>query len=314
MKLLYVTSNNEKIKAAKKVLEPFVKVEKVSLDLIEIQDTSLNVAIKKARDAYEIFQKPLFITDSSFCIKALNNFPGAYAKDVERLLGDKGILKLLEGEVNRDAYYLDILVYIDAYGIETFTSTMDGVIAEESLKGNYEPFDKIFIKNGYEYPVAYYQDNFTAYENKTYDLFLKFLKKRKVARGITIINNQVLLLHRRRKEKNKILDYYAIPGGGLEKGEKPEDACLREIEEETSIKVKIANFLEFETYEVGVCYYFKTDYLSGEIALGGEEKEHNSPDNFYEIALIDIDKIDKLTIPGKGLEMIKKVVSLSKNK
>ncbi len=136
------------------------------------------------------------------------------------------------------------------------------------------------------------------------------MEKRKVARGIVFFKDQVLLLHRIRKEGNKYLEYYAIPGGGIENLETKEEACIREVKEETSIDVKINLYLGMEEYDRGIAYYYLTDYISGEVSLGGEEKEQNNPDNFYEIAFIKIADLDKIMIYGLGGEMIKKAYKI----
>lgn len=315
MELIYVTGNKKKIEAAKNILEKEnLKIKQVDLNLEEIQGNILDVAIKKANGAYLVLQKPLIINDSNLEIESLNGFPGAYTKYVEETLKDDGILNLLSDKENRRACYTDILVYIDKYGYHAFSSSITGNISKESLKGNYYPYDKIFIKDGLEYPIAYYgqQEIDKLYENDTYVKLLSFLKKRKVARGITFIDDKVLLLHRIRKDNNEILEYYAIPGGGVEENETIEDACLREILEETNLEVSLNLFLDHEEYETGVCYYFLTNYLGGTPVLGGEEKEKNNPDNFYEIALIDISKIDTINMYGIGKQMIKQAYRIYK--
>ncbi len=129
---------------------------------------------------------------------------------------------------------------------------------------------------------------------------------RKVARGICFIEDKVILLKRIRKENNKYLNYYAIPGGGIEEGETNEEACIRELKEETSLDVTINSFLGMEEYNTGICYYYKVNYLGGTPILGGEEKERNNPDNYYEIQLIDVHDLDNIFIYGKGKDMIKK--------
>ena len=136
----------------------------------------------------------------------------------------------------------------------------------------------------------------------------KFLEKRKVARGITFFDDKVLLLHRIRKG-NELLEYYAIPGGGVEENETMEEAVVRELKEETSIDVKINSYLGMEAYDMGVCYYYVTEYKAGEIQLGGEEKAQNNPDNFYEIELVPTSNLDKIKIYGFGVEMIKKALN-----
>ncbi len=310
MKLYFVTSNPHKIKACKKVLDGIVDIQSISFDLPEIQATSREVAIRKSKDAYQKLQSPLIIVDSAFQIKALDDFPDAYANYVEHTLKDTGILKLMEGETDRRASYLDTLVYIDKYGYQVFEDETKGLISETSYPGVGEPYDKIFIRDGDEFPVIYY-DNLgdTIYENKTYLMLKEFLEKRKVARGITFFDDKVLLLHRKRREGNEILEYYAIPGGGVEENETREEAVVRELKEETSIDVKINAYLGMEAYDTGVCYYYVTEYKTGEIELGGEEKAQNNPDNFYEIELVPITNLDKIKIYGLGVEMIKKALN-----
>ena len=136
--------------------------------------------------------------------------------------------------------------------------------------------------------------------------------KRKVSRGIIFIDDKVVLLKRIRKENNKYLHYYAIPGGGIEENETIEDACIREIKEEVSLDVTINKYLGVEEYETGICYYYKVNYLGGKPILGGEEKERNNPDNYYEVSLIDIKDLDNIFIYGQGISMIKKAFNTNK--
>ena len=131
-------------------------------------------------------------------------------------------------------------------------------------------------------------------------------EKRKVSRGIIFIEDKVVLLKRVRKDGNNFLHYYAIPGGGVEEGETLEEACLREVYEEVTLKVSMNKYLGMEEYEGGICYYYKVNYLGGTPVLGGEEKEQNNPNNSYEVALIDIKELDNIFIYGNGIDMIKK--------
>ncbi len=314
MKLYFVTSNPHKIKAAKKLLKDVVDIQSISFELPEIQGDSRSVAIRKAQDAYQKIGEPLIIVDSAFKIKALNDFPDSYANYVEHTLKDDGILKLMKDVDNRSASYVDTLVYIDKYGLEIFENETLGTISKESLQGDFEPFDKIFIKNEDQYPIAYYDKQAdTIYENDTYLKLKEFLEKRHVARGITFFDDKVLLLHRIRKENSEYLEYYAIPGGGKEDKETLEDAVVRELKEEASIKVKINSYLGKETYATGVCYYYFTEYQSGSIELGGEEKAQNNPDNFYEIKLIKVSELPKIETLGIAKDMILKAYNIFKD-
>ena len=130
--------------------------------------------------------------------------------------------------------------------------------------------------------------------------------KRIVARGITFINDDVLLIERYRKDGNKMLHYFTIPGGGVEEGESYEETAIRETYEETCVKTKVIEYLEEEDYGDGMAHWYYMKYLSGIPELGGEEKERNKPDNSYKVVLINIKDINKINILGRGKTLIKK--------
>ena len=124
--------------------------------------------------------------------------------------------------------------------------------------------------------------------------------KRIVARGITFIDNNILLIERYRKDGEKLLHYFTIPGGGVEDDETQEEAAIRETLEETCVNVEVIEYLEEEDYKTGICYWYYMKYLSGTPTLGGEEKERNNPDNSYKVVLINMNYIDKINILGRG--------------
>ncbi|MEO5499206.1 MAG: NUDIX domain-containing protein [Candidatus Saccharimonadales bacterium] len=67
---------------------------------------------------------------------------------------------------------------------------------------------------------------------------MKWFRKRRVsARALVIKNGQILVMHRRRHSliTGAWIDYYSIPGGGLEKDELPEVAVARELKEEMGL-------------------------------------------------------------------------------
>ncbi len=129
--------------------------------------------------------------------------------------------------------------------------------------------------------------------------------KRVSSRGVTFIDNNVLLIERYRKENNVLLHYFTIPGGGVEEGETKEEAAIRETEEETCVKTEAIEYIEREDYGSGICYWFYLKYLSGTPTLGGEEKERNTPDNSYKVVLINMKDIDTINILGRGKDIIK---------
>lgn len=161
MKIIYVTGNWAKIESAKQVLEPLgFEIENIKIDTIEIQaDDVEEVAKYSAKWASEKLKCDVIKNDSGLYIEALNNFPSVYTNYIEDTIGEDGILKLLEGALNRKAYFKEALAYCP-YGGEpiTFISTTKGTIAKEK-SGTYGwSYDFIFIPEGETKTLACFPD------------------------------------------------------------------------------------------------------------------------------------------------------------
>lgn len=57
-------------------------------------------------------------------------------------------------------------------------------------------------------------------------------------KGIVIYNNKILIM-KKVKPSTDGLGYWELPGGGLEYGETPHEALIRELREETGLDIKI---------------------------------------------------------------------------
>jgi 8-oxo-dGTP diphosphatase len=94
---------------------------------------------------------------------------------------------------------------------------------------------------------------------------------RRASRAIVIRDEKLLVMHR-----NKFgTEYYTLPGGNIEVGESPEEALLRELQEETMVKVDSPKFviLEHSGDPYGDQYIFKCNYVSGEPQLSPDAEE-----------------------------------------
>ena len=142
--LFFVSSNNHKYQEAKKILEPFgIKLGFFKYELKEIQSDSLmNIASKKAKDAFLKFQKPVIIEDDGLFINSLDGFPGPYSSYVFKTIGNKGILTLLKN--NRKAKFVSIITFCDKKILKSFDGKLDGTISK-SQKGKGWGYDPIFI-------------------------------------------------------------------------------------------------------------------------------------------------------------------------
>lgn len=94
--------------------------------------------------------------------------------------------------------------------------------------------------------------------------------------------------------------YYTLIGGGIEKDETPEQACLREIFEESSLTVAIVkeiarleDRIEDKLFQHIVFYCL---YKDGVPALNGEEKLKATLDNTYEPVWVNRDQIASMLI------------------
>ena len=87
--------------------------------------------------------------------------------------------------------------------------------------------------------------------------------------GIVLIeDDKVALIERHRAG----LDYYVFPGGGMDAGETPEQAAVREAMEELGVEVVIKQPVAVIHFDQSTQVYFLAERVSGEFGTGtGEE-------------------------------------------
>lgn len=181
-KIIYVTGNWAKIKSAEQKLGPLgFEIEQKKIDCPEIQaDTIEEVAKYSAKWASEELKTDVLKNDSGLCIEGLKGFPGPYIHYVDDTLGEDGVLKLLEGNDNRNAYFVEVMAYCK-YGEEPhiFKSITRGKIAYEK-SGTYGwSWDFIFVPEGKDKTLGNYPDEerFGLWNNDAYDELAKYLSE-----------------------------------------------------------------------------------------------------------------------------------------
>ena len=93
--------------------------------------------------------------------------------------------------------------------------------------------------------------------------------------GIVLIeDNKVALIERHRAG----LEYFVFPGGGVDEGETPEQAAVREAMEELGVEVVVKQKVAEIQIETSRQIYFLVERVGGEFGTGtGEEFTDSDP-------------------------------------
>lgn len=113
------------------------------------------------------------------------------------------------------------------------------------------------------------------------------MQKLKVVAGIILKDERILIMQR--KKTMKFGSKWEFPGGKLEAGETPEQALIRELMEELSIKIEPVRQYSVNSYQdtdriIELIGYI-ANYVSGKLKLTDHE-------NFKWITLNEIDNFD----------------------
>ncbi|MEK3779236.1 NUDIX hydrolase [Paenibacillus sp. FSL R5-0810] len=114
-----------------------------------------------------------------------------------------------------------------------------------------------------------------------------------------IIKDKYILMVRQFVQRGAIV--WNFPGGGIEEGETPDEACIREVKEETGLDVKALKLIQ---HQEGKYTYLVTD-IEGRIHL---DKSNKDNDDIIEIKWLSIDDykiFDNYTKPI--IELVRKL-------
>lgn len=94
---------------------------------------------------------------------------------------------------------------------------------------------------------------------------------RQAVRAVVVRNGYLLVMHRNKFGQ----EYYTLPGGGIDPGEQPEHALLRQMHEETGVQTINSRLVVVEDAgdPFGTQYIYLCQYASGEPALNPESEE-----------------------------------------
>lgn len=117
-----------------------------------------------------------------------------------------------------------------------------------------------------------------------------------------VVRGHKLLVIRRHLDGR---DYAVLPGGGVEQGEAPAEAAVRELVEECGLDGRVERLL-FEGHHGGrPAWYFLVDAPDGEPVLGGPEAQAHAPDNSFEPIWVTASELEPLGfLPADAREQV----------
>ena len=169
------------------------------------------------------------------------------------------------------------------------------------------------IKN-YKIDIEKCLKNISEYKEMVLDFSLKIIEyinreleennmsKRISSRGVIVEEGSIYTMFRRKKKDDgSVKEYYVIPGGGLEENETLEENVVRELKEEFGVDTRVLGYVGKRETDDTEEYYFACEITSGVPALGGEELERCTENNYYEVRKVSLDDIDGIDISGRDL-------------
>lgn len=118
---------------------------------------------------------------------------------------------------------------------------------------------------------------------------------KKYSRAIVVKDGKLLVMERHKMGQH----YFTLLGGKVEYNETPEESAIREVMEESTIKIASPRLVFIEDAEApyGEQHVFVCDYISGEPQLPADSEEAywTIPDkNTYNPKWIDLTELNKL--------------------
>lgn len=140
--LTYVTGNYGKYVSVKEKFERkgiTINYFKYDMEEPEINDIEF-ISKEKARKAYEVVSRPVFVADTGFYIENYPNnpnYPGAFVKRSGISSNIDNLLEAMKDVTNRACKFVDCLTFYDGNDFYTFYGESKGTLSL-SIRGNIE--------------------------------------------------------------------------------------------------------------------------------------------------------------------------------
>jgi inosine triphosphate pyrophosphatase len=143
--IILATGNRNKLKEFQDLLIGY-DIISVPVETHEIQGSSEEVILEKAKQSYTKLKKRWIVEDTSFCFEEWNGLPGPYIKDFIKHVGYEKLAYLTK---NKKAKTVCLIALVNSLeDIVIFKGEVSGKVAK--MKGdNGFDFDRVFIPDGY---------------------------------------------------------------------------------------------------------------------------------------------------------------------
>lgn len=110
---------------------------------------------------------------------------------------------------------------------------------------------------------------------------------------------RVLMVKSNYKKRSPEDEFWVIPGGGIEPGELSRDAGIREVVEETGLKIEISRLLWvveeiLPNGEMNYCNYFLGNIIGGSLQKGYDPELSEEEQVIIDVAFLSKDELEKL--------------------
>jgi 8-oxo-dGTP diphosphatase len=113
---------------------------------------------------------------------------------------------------------------------------------------------------------------------------------------------RILLLHRNTPKRTQ----WELPGGKVEPDELPEQAAVREIDEELGVKVRLVKVLGFGEFEEGDNEYH---YVWFQAVVTEADPMLNETDTFDDLDYFELEDLPSLALSANMQVLFEKIVS-----
>ena len=188
----FMTGNVGKVREAKHALEPLgFEVKQLVVEGVEISEPQCDdletVARSKLHQAQAHLPHPddaLMVEDAGLFVDALDGFPGVYSAYVLKTLGCNGMLKLMEGNNNRNAEFQAVAALLLDGDVFISRGVCQGVLAAKASGEDGFGFDPIFVPNDLEREGIVHATNGLTFADVDLSIKENFSHRRKALDGL----------------------------------------------------------------------------------------------------------------------------------